>query len=80
MARRSTGSRFNLGEPYASLLADFCEANRGSPEIRIIREALKFFIEHELATDGKIRERFEEARLKRLETATRNLKSVPTGK
>jgi hypothetical protein len=80
MTNRTTGSRFGLGEPYSSLLADFCEANRGAPEIRIIRDAIKFFIEHELKTDEKVKERFEEARAKRLAATVSPVRAVPAGK
>ncbi|QQO14956.1 hypothetical protein JJB99_01820 [Bradyrhizobium diazoefficiens] len=66
MAKSKTGSRFNLGEPYSGLLRDFCEANYGAPETRIIREAIKFFIEHQLAAEPRLKARFDEAREKRL--------------
>jgi hypothetical protein len=69
MAKRKTGSRSNLGEPYAGMLADFCEANRGSPEVRIIREAVKFFIEHELNAEPRLKARYDEARARRLAAA-----------
>jgi hypothetical protein len=78
MAKRKTGSRSNLGEPYAGLLADFCEANRGSPEVRIIRDALKFFIEHELEAEPRLRERFDAARERRLATSGSPVRSVKT--
>jgi hypothetical protein len=76
MGKRKTGSRSNLGEPYASLLADFCEANRGAPEVRVIREAVQFFIEHELNAEPRLRERFDAARERRLASAASPVRSV----
>jgi hypothetical protein len=76
MGKSRTGSRFNLGEPYCSLLADFCEANRGAPEVRIIREAIQFFIEHELDAEPRLRQRFNAARDRRLAATTSPVRSV----
>jgi hypothetical protein len=80
MANRTTGSRFNLGEPYSGILRDFCEANRGAPEVRIIREAVKFFIEHELAAEPRLKARFDEAREKRLAAQASAVRVVASGK
>lgn len=66
MAKKTTGSRFNLGEPLDTDLADFCEAHYGAPEVRVIREALRLFIDGRLAAEPELRKRFEEARRKRL--------------
>jgi hypothetical protein len=76
MGKRRTGARSNLGEPYAGLLADFCEANRGAPEVRIIREAVQFFIDHELNAEPRLRDRFNAARERRLAAATAPVRSV----
>jgi hypothetical protein len=64
--KRSKGSRLALGEPWASDLADFCEAAWGAPEVRIVRAALEAFIRERLAAEPDLRKRFEDARRKRL--------------
>lgn len=66
MARKTTGSRLQLGEPLASDLADFCEAHYGAPEIRIIREALRQFIDARLAVEPEVAKRFAAARAVRV--------------
>ena len=48
---------------------DFCEANYGAPAIRIIREAVRQFIDESLENEPALRKRFEEARLKRLKAS-----------
>jgi len=66
MARPSKGARFGLGEPLASELADFCAAHYGSPEINIIRVALRKYMDERLAAEPEMRTRYEEARKARL--------------
>jgi hypothetical protein len=66
MAKKTTGSRLQLGEPLATDLTDFCEAHYGAPEIRIIREALRTFIDQRLAAEPEVARRFEESRRRRL--------------
>ena len=66
MARKSTGSRFQLGEPLASDLTDFSEAHYSAPEVEIIRRAVRAFIDAELENDPAGRRRFDEARRTRL--------------
>lgn len=73
MGKTSKGSRLKLGEPHASNLADFCAAHYGAPEIGIIREALKEFIEARLAAEPEVRKRFESARNERLGRGQTNL-------
>jgi hypothetical protein len=63
---RTTGSRNGFKEPLASDLVDFCEAHRGSPEKRIIEDALRAFIDDRLAAEPELKKRFDEARRKRL--------------
>ena len=74
MAKRSTGARFNLGEPWDSDLADFCEANFGAPATEIVRRAVKAFIDNHLEDEPALRERFHEARKKRLGANGDNIK------
>lgn len=66
MSKTTTGARLRLLEPLAGDLADFCEAHYGVEEIKIIRRALRAFIDAELKSDGAARERYSEARKKRL--------------
>jgi hypothetical protein len=66
MAHPSKGSRLKLGEPLASELADFCAAAWGAPEINIVRVALESFMRERLAKEPELRERYEDARKKRL--------------
>lgn len=81
MAKKTTGSRLQLGEPLASDLADFCEAHYGAPEIRIIREALRQFIDTRLGAEPEVARRFEEARRKRIGALeSGNVVALPRGR
>ena len=62
MARKTTGSRYRLGEPLSTDLAAFCEANLGTLEIRVIRAALREYIDRRLAEEPELRNRYEAAR------------------
>jgi hypothetical protein len=66
MAVKTTGSRFNLGEPLTSDLADFAAAHYKASETEIIRVALRAFIDERLAAEKDMKARFDEARRKRL--------------
>lgn len=70
MPPKSTGSRFNLAEPLAGDLADFCSAHYGVSETNIIREALRQFIDARLAAEPEMRKRFDAARKDRLGAKT----------
>ena len=73
--------RWKLTEPLASDLLDFCEAHRGSPEHRIIADALRAFIDERLAAEPELRKRFDEARRKRLGVIEGgNVTVLPTAK
>ena len=62
MARKTTGSRLNLGEPLASELTALCEALDGKPpEIGIVRQALRAYIDSKVAGDRELRQRYETA-------------------
>ena len=80
MAKRSKGSRLNLGEPWTSDLADFCAAHYGVAETNIIKAALDAFIGERLEKEPELRKRFEEARKKRLGATGANIRIMPTGK
>jgi hypothetical protein len=75
---RTTGSRLGLDEPLASDLVDFCEAHRGSPEKRIVADALRAFIDERLDAEPELRKRFEDARRKRLGIKEDKIRLVPT--
>lgn len=54
-------------------LADFCAACYGAPKVRVIRRAVRCFIDAELAEKPELRRRFNEARDKRLATQGGNI-------
>ena len=65
MGNPSKGARLGLGEPWQSMLSDFCAAHYNAPERDIIRAALDFFIQNRLEAEPEVRKRFEEARRRR---------------
>lgn len=77
--KTTTGSRYKLGEPYDSLLADYCAANYGAPRIQVIREAVQEVILARLKSDPVMNERFKHEREKRTGKRRGNLEAV-TGK
>ena len=80
MGKPSKGSRFGLGEPWQSQLADFCAAHYNAPERDIVRAALDHFIQTRLEAEPEMKKRYEEARKKRLGGLPSVVKLVPTGK
>jgi len=81
MARKSTGSRYRLGEPLSSDLAAFCEALLGTGEIRVIREALRTYMDQRLTAEPELRRRYDVARKKQLgSTEGDNVIMLPKGK
>ena len=69
MALKTTGARHRLGEPVSSNLAAFCEANLGTAEIKVIREAVQFYIDYRTSREPELRDRYEAAK-KRMMGAT----------
>ena len=65
---------FELGGELRASLGDFCEAHYGAPQSRIVREALKAFIEDRLSAEPEVRKRYEQARAKRLGKAGENVR------
>lgn len=59
MRKRSTGARFNLGEPWDGRLADFCAAHFSGSATEVVRAALDMFIPAELGRDAATAERFK---------------------
>jgi len=82
MARKTTGSRLQLGEPLASELTAFREALVGKPpEIGIVRDAVRAFIQDRIKADKDLRQRFENAlKIQRGGTDGDNVVALPTGK
>jgi len=58
--------RWKLPESLFWELQDFSEAHRGSPDHRLIADALRAFIDDRLAAESELKKRFDEARRKRL--------------
>lgn len=79
MAKTTTGARHRLGEPLASDLAAFCEASDGTLEIRVIRNAVRHYLDARLAAEPELRRRFDEARLRKIGNgnATENVVVMP---
>ena len=48
-----------LGEPLGSDLEHFCAVHYGAPEINVIREAVRTFIDDRLARDPELKKRFD---------------------
>lgn len=79
--KRTTGSRFQLGEPWDSDLTDFCAAHYDASATQIIRKALQAMIEAELSTDESLRKRFEESRKLRMGLGNAEVRVlIPKGK
>jgi hypothetical protein len=66
MARRSTGARFNLGEPWDGNLADFCAAHYDASATSVVKQALDQFFAARLAAEPEVAKRVEDARRKRI--------------
>jgi hypothetical protein len=77
---KSLGFRLDLGEPWASDLADFCAANYKASQAEVIREALAQHIHGRLSAEPVLRARFDEARKKRLGALAENVSVLRTGK
>lgn len=73
---RAMGSKIliDLGEQLRISLEDFCEANYGAPATRIVREAVKAFIEERLAAEPETQKRYETAMARRLSTTGENVR------
>ena len=75
MAREFNDKKFNLGEPLATMLKDFCSANYNASALSVIREALSEHIDRRLQ-NGEMRERYEAARRTRLALPEKVVKLV----
>lgn len=61
-----TRTNYDLGTEIEALLADFCAANDDTPKVRVIRRAVKFYIEHRMENDSEFANRVNEARKARM--------------
>jgi len=65
MSKRSTGARFNLGQPWDGKLADFCTAHFRGSATDVVKAALDLFIPAELKRDKATAERFNKLQAER---------------
>lgn len=65
MAPKSKGSRLRLGDELHADLLDYRAANHWPDEIKVVRDAVEFFLTAQLE-DRTIKRRFDAARRKRL--------------
>jgi hypothetical protein len=77
MAKEYNDRKIGLGEPYASMLKDFCAASYKAAALDVIREAIRIHIEGRLANEPVMRQRYEEARRKRLSLPDKIARLVP---
>jgi transposase-like protein len=63
----------DLGEPLGSDLEHFCAVHYGAPEINVVREAVRTFIDDRLARDPELKKRFDKVQ----QDHTRNRNKTP---
>ncbi len=83
MTKRGEGSRLiqmGLDAELVEDFTDFREGYFGAPEVRVLAEAIKLFMEIRLGVEPEVRKRYETAREKRRGSKTAVVKLVPTGK
>jgi len=61
-----TRTNYDLGSEIEALLADFCAASDGTPKVRVIRNAVKFYIDYRREKESELAKRMDEARKRRL--------------
>jgi len=76
MAKPYNDRKMGLGDPIASKLRDFCEANYRCAALDVIREAVEEHINRRLENQ-EIKERYEAARRKRLKMPEQVVQLVP---
>ncbi len=77
MSKKPTDARYQLGEPLAGDLQDFCAAHYNAPASDIIRTALREFIDARLAVEPEMRKRYEAARKARLAGGNDKIRLLP---
>ena len=63
--RRSSGGRFNLGDPWDGKLDDFCSAHHIASATEVVRKALDMFIPADLARNLGAAETYERLQARR---------------
>lgn len=76
MSKRSTGARFNLGEPWDGNLADFCEAHFKASATEVVRQALDHFFTVRFQEEPAVKARVDEARRRRLGIGTDKIRPI----
>jgi hypothetical protein len=61
-----------LGEPLGTDLEDFCTVHHGAPQINVIREAVRMFIDDELARSPELQKKFDNLRQSRIEKQSKS--------
>ncbi len=56
---------FDLGDDLSGRLVDFCEALRGTPKVRVAKDAIAEFIARELEANPGLRKRYDAERARR---------------
>lgn len=72
----SKAKSYDLGDKVMTLLQNHCAANYGAPEVRILREAVKSFVNNRLQAEPELCKRFDAARKVRLSKHIRPLREV----
>ena len=76
MAKPYNDKKIRLGEPFATMLRDFCDANYGAPALNVLREAVEEHIKRRIE-NPELNERYEAARRKRLNLPDQVVQLVP---
>ena len=61
-------TNYDLGSEFEALLADFCVASDDTPKVRVLRKAIKFYIDHRRGSEPLLAKRMDEARKNRVAT------------
>ncbi len=59
-------TNYDLGSEIEALLGDFCAASDDTPKVRVIRNAVRFYIEHRRSKEPELAKRMDEARKARM--------------
>ena len=59
LARTKTGARYRLGPDLMADLADFCAAQDNSPEIQVMRSAVREYIDRRLGAEPALKKRVQ---------------------
>lgn len=76
LARTKTGARYRLGPDLMADLADFCAAQDNSPEIQVMRSAVREYIDRRLGAEPALKKQVKAARKARLAARGPNVVSI----